>query len=132
MRNVTHSSFLYLLKMLTVYGIPNCDTVKKTLVWLKDNGIAYHFHDYKKEGISAEKLEEWLTQVPWEKLLNKASTTFKELSPEAKSAIVDKQSAMQLMLEKNSAIKRPVVEDGKVLAVGFKPDQYKDIFLLGA
>lgn len=115
--------------MLTVYGIPNCDTVKKTLVWLNANGIAYHFHDYKKEGISAEKLEEWLTQVPWEKLLNKASTTFKELSPEAKSAIVDNQSAMELMLEKNSAIKRPVVEDGKVLAVGFKPDQYKAIFL---
>ena len=114
--------------MLTVYGIPNCDTIKKTLDWFKANNIAYQFHDYRKEGISTEKLKDWLTQVPLDKLFNKASTTFKELPEEVKNAIVDEESAIKVMAESNTIIKRPVVEDGKILAVGFKPDQYKAIF----
>lgn len=114
--------------MLKVYGIPNCDTVKKTLVWLKEHKIAYEFHDYKKMGISQEKLEEWLTQVPWNTLVNLKSTTFKELTDEEKSKIIDNASAINLMLEKTSVIKRPVVEGDKILAIGFKAEEYLKIF----
>ncbi len=127
MRNVSVPHFLF-MTMLTVYGIPNCDTVKKTLDWLKTNNIAYRFHNYKTEGINQQKLEEWLTQVPLEKLVNKASATFKGFSEEEKSQITDPASAMKLMTERSSVIKRPVVENGKILAIGFKPEEYKAIF----
>jgi len=115
--------------MLKVYGIPNCDTVKKATIWLKNKGIAYEFHDYKKLGISQAKLEEWLTQVSYETLVNRKGTTFKGLSDEEKSKIVDNASAIALMLEKTSVIKRPVVESDKILAVGFKEDEYEMIFM---
>lgn len=114
--------------MLKVYGIPNCDTVKKSITWLKNHGVAYEFHDYKKLGISKEKLEEWLTQVSWEKLVNRAGTTYKKLSDEEKSKIIDNASAIALMLEKTSVIKRPIVESDKILTVGFKEDEYEVIF----
>lgn len=114
--------------MLKVYGIPNCDTVKKAMVWLKNKGIAYEFHDYKKLGISEAKLEEWLTQVPYDKLVNRAGTTFKKLTDEEKAKITDNASAMALMLEKTSVIKRPIVESDKILAVGFKAEEYDTIF----
>lgn len=114
--------------MLKVYGIPNCDTVKKATVWLKNKGIAYEFHDYKKLGISQAKLEEWLTQVSWEKLINRAGTTYKKLSDEETSKIIDNASAIVLMLEKMSVIKRPIVESDKILAVGFKAEEYEVIF----
>ncbi len=115
--------------MLKVYGIPNCDTVKKTTTWLKENNLAYAFHDYKKEGISQEKLQEWLMQVPYEKLVNRAGTTFKSLSDDEKSKIVDNATAIALMLEKTSVIKRPIVESDKILAVGFKKEEYEAIFV---
>jgi arsenate reductase len=114
--------------MLKVYGIPNCDTVKKTTTWLKENNLAYEFHDYKKEGISQEKLQEWLMQVPYEKLVNRAGTTFKSLSDDEKSKIIDNASAIALMFEKTSVIKRPIVESDKILAVGFKKEAYEAIF----
>jgi arsenate reductase (glutaredoxin) len=114
--------------MLKVYGIPNCDTVKKSITWLKNHGVAYEFHDYKKLGISKEKLEEWLTQVSWEKLVNRAGTTYKKLSDEEKSKVIDNASAIALMLEKTSVIKRPIVESDKILTVGFKEDEYEVIF----
>ena len=114
--------------MLKVYGIPNCDTVKKATVWLKNHGVTYEFHDYKKLGISQVKLEEWLTQVPWEKLVNRAGTTYKKLSDEEKSKIIDNASAIALMLEKTSVIKRPIVESDKILAVGFKEEEYELVF----
>ena len=114
--------------MLKVYGIPNCDTVKKATVWLKNRGIAYEFHDYKKLGISPEKLAEWLMQVPHEKLINRAGTTFKKLSDEEKSCIIDNASAIALMLVKTSVIKRPIIELDKIMAVGFKIDEYEVIF----
>lgn len=114
--------------MLKVYGIPNCDTVKKATVWLKNKGIAYEFHDYKKLGISQAKLEEWLTQVSFETLVNRKGTTFKSLSDEEKSKIIDNTSAIALMLEKMSVIKRPIVEDDKILALGFKEEEYEVIF----
>ena len=114
--------------MLKVYGIPNCDTVKKATVWLKNKGISYEFHDYKKLGISEGKLKEWLTQVSHETLINRKGTTFKGLSDEEKSKITDNASAIALMLEKTSVIKRPIVESDKILAVGFKAEEYDLIF----
>ena len=114
--------------MLKVYGIPNCNTVKKATTWLKEHNFAYEFHDYKKKGISQEKLQEWLTQVPHEKLVNRAGTTFKSLSDDEKSKITDNASAIALMLEKTSVIKRPIVESNKILAVGFKVEEYDAIF----
>lgn len=114
--------------MLKVYGIPNCDTVKKAITWLKDHNVAYEFHDYKKLGISEAKLEEWLTQVPHDKLVNRAGTTFKKLTDEEKAKITDNASAIALMLEKTSVIKRPIVESDKILAIGFKPEEYEAVF----
>lgn len=115
--------------MLLVYGIPNCDTVKKTLDWFKANNIAYQFHDYRKEGISAEKLKEWISQVPLETVFNKNSTTYKQLPSEVKNALVDEESAIKVMIESPSMIKRPVVDDnGIVMAIGFKADKFKTIF----
>lgn len=114
--------------MLKVYGIPNCDTVKKATVWLKNKGIAYEFHDYKKLGISEAKLEEWLTQVSHETLINRKGTTFKGLSDEEKNGITSNASAIALMLEKTSVIKRPIVESDKILAVGFKAEEYEVVF----
>lgn len=114
--------------MLKVYGIPNCDTVKKAITWLKDHNVTYEFHDYKKLGISEAKLEEWLTQVPYDKLVNRAGTTFKKLTDEEKAKITDNASAIALMLEKTSVIKRPIVESDKILAMGFKAEEYEAVF----
>jgi arsenate reductase len=114
--------------MLKVYGIPNCDTVKKATVWLKNKRVAYEFHDYKKLGISEAKLEEWLTQVPYDKLINRAGTTFKKLTDEEKAKITDNASTISLMLEKTSVIKRPIVESDKILAMGFKAEEYDEVF----
>jgi arsenate reductase (glutaredoxin) len=109
--------------MLTVYGIPNCDTIKKTLNWLKTNHIEYQFHDYKKQGISREKIENWLSQSAWNLLINRAGTTFKQLTDEQKAAIQGNESALLLMLEKPSVIKRPIIEeDGKIVKIGWKPE----------
>lgn len=109
--------------MLTVYGISNCDTVKKTVNWLKANDINYQFHDYKNQGLSREKLENWLTQTDWTTLLNRAGTTFKNLSNEQKAAIQDAKTAIEFLLENTSAIKRPVVEQGgKIIKIGWKPE----------
>jgi arsenate reductase len=117
--------------MFTVYGIPNCNTVKKARTWLDENGIAYNFHDYKKKGITAEKLQNWLTVFPWEKLVNKAGTTWKGLSDEEKAAVKDNESAIGLMVEKTSVIKRPLIEDpaGKAISLGFSEKEFEERFL---
>lgn len=112
--------------MYKVYGIPNCDTVKKAITWLKENDIPFKFHNYKKEGISQEKLNEWLTQEPWEVLVNKAGTTWKKLSEEEKAN--DHTSAIALMLDKTSVIKRPIIEGDKIVAIGFKSENYEKVF----
>ncbi len=110
---------------MIVYGIKNCDTVKKALTWLKENNKAFDFHDYKKEGISEAKLKEWCKQVGWEVLLNKRGTTWKQLSDEAKEAVTGEAKSILLMKEKTSIIKRPLIEkDGKVLVVGFDEKAY--------
>ncbi|AEI48590.1 arsenate reductase [Runella slithyformis] len=109
--------------MLTVYGIPNCDTVKKAVTALKEHQLPYTFHDYKKQGITPEKLALWLTQYPKETFINRAGTTWKQLSDEQKSAVQDDESAIALMMEKPSVIKRPVIEkEGLIIAVGWKPE----------
>jgi len=108
--------------MLIVYGIPNCDTIKKTINYLIINEIEFVFHDYKKEGISLEKLLDWTAQHPWEILLNRAGTTYKALSDAQKESIKDAQSAAALMTEMTSLIKRPVIEkEGKIIKIGWKP-----------
>jgi Spx/MgsR family transcriptional regulator len=115
----------------TVYGISNCNTVKKTLDWLKNHQINYNFHDYKKNGIGQEKLESWLQQEPWEKLVNRAGQTWKQLSEEEKSQISSGPQAVDLMLRKNSVIKRPLIEnaEGKIIALGFDEKRYSEIFV---
>lgn len=110
--------------MITVYGIPNCDTIKKTLDWLKANQIDFELHDYKKLGISKSLLQQWSRQVDWTLLLNKKSTTWKACLPEEQAAASKKAGAIALMAEKTSLIKRPVVEqNGTVIAVGFNAEE---------
>ena len=112
---------------VTVYGIPNCDTVKKARVWLDANGIAYAFHDYKKAGADADKLSAWCETVGWETLLNRAGTTFKKLA-DADKADLTQAKAIALMLAQPSMIKRPVVEHNGGLLVGFKPEIWDATF----
>ncbi|QNQ61915.1 ArsC family reductase [Brucella sp. 6810] len=114
---------------VTIYGIKNCDTMKKARIWLEDHGIDYAFHDYKKDGIDAETLDRFLKTVPWEQLLNRAGTTFRKL-PEDVRSNVDAASARELMLAQPSMVKRPVLERDGELMVGFKPAQYEAYFKL--
>jgi arsenate reductase (glutaredoxin) len=109
---------------ITIYGIKNCDTMKKARAWLDKQGVAYAFHDYKSKGIERGKLEGWVKKAGWETLLNRAGTTFKKL-PDKDKANVTETKAIALMLAQPSMIKRPVIElgRGKVL-VGFKPEEY--------
>ena len=111
----------------TLYGIPNCDTVKKARVWLDQHGVAYVFHDYKKAGADAETLGLWVDEHGWETILNRAGTTFKKL-PEADRADIDRDKAIALMLAQPSMIKRPVLDLGDRRLVGFKPDAYAAAF----
>jgi Spx/MgsR family transcriptional regulator len=114
--------------MIKLYGIPNCNTVKKARTWLEQHGVAYQFHDFRKDGISAELLQGWLQSTSWEKLVNRAGMTWRGLSEETKSAVQDPNSAIRLMLEKPSVIKRPVLErDGKLLLLGFAEADYQHI-----
>jgi arsenate reductase len=107
----------------TIYGIRNCDTMKKARAWLDAHGVAHQFHDYKESGIERAKLESWLKTVGWEVLLNRAGTTFRKLPDAAKSNLTEAR-AVKLMLEQPSMIKRPVLEHGKTLLVGFSPEKY--------
>ncbi|WP_127090226.1 ArsC family reductase [Aquabacter cavernae] len=112
---------------VTIYGIKNCDTMKKARAWLEGHGVAYAFHDYKSAGIEAALLERWMGTVGWETLLNKAGTTFRKL-PDADKADLNRAKAERLMLAQPSMIKRPVLDvDGK-LTVGFKPEVYETLF----
>ena len=110
------------------YGIPNCDTVKKARKWLDSQGIDYVFHDYKKEGADPAKLERWVAEKGWETILNRAGTTFRKLPDEAKGDL-DAGKAIALMVEQPSMIKRPVVEHGGALLVGFRQAEWEDALL---
>ena len=107
----------------TLYGIPNCDTVKKARVWLEQQGVDYVFHDYKKVGVDAGRLGQWVDEHGWETVLNRAGTTFKKL-PDADKADIDRSKAIALMTAQPSMIKRPVLDLGDRRLVGFKPDVY--------
>ncbi len=107
----------------TLYGIPNCDTVKKVRVWLDQHGVAFDFHDYKKAGIDRARLDGWVAEHGWETVLNRAGTTFRAL-PEADKTGIDSGKAVDLMLAQPSMIKRPVLDLGDRTLVGFKPDLY--------
>lgn len=113
---------------ITLYGIPNCDTVKKARAWLDSHGTAYAFHDYKKTGADAAKLEQWCEAAGWAIILNRAGTTFKKL-PDGDKAGLDQNKAIALMLAQPSMIKRPVVEHPGGLLVGFKPDSWEAALL---
>ena len=107
----------------TIYGIKNCDTMKKARAWLDSLGVAYDFHDYKTEGVAKEKLKRWSDEVGWEKLLNRAGTTFRKL-PDGDKEGLNERKALALMLAQPSMIKRPVLEAGSKLLVGFQPEIY--------
>jgi Spx/MgsR family transcriptional regulator len=109
---------------VTIYGIKNCDTMKKARAWLDKQGIAYEFHDYKTKGIARDKLERWAKKAGWETLLNRAGTTFRKLPDKDKENVTEKK-AIALMLAQPSMIKRPVLElGGGKLLVGFKLEDY--------
>ena len=109
---------------VTLYGIKNCDTMKKARIFLEKKGVAYDFHDYKVEGIERARLEGWAGKVGWEALLNRAGTTFRKLPEKDKEGLTEKK-ALALMLAQPSMIKRPVLDIGGKLLVGFKPDVYE-------
>jgi arsenate reductase len=108
---------------ITVHGIPNCDTVKKARTWLDAQGVTYRFHDFRKDGLDAETLRGWTAEAGWEKLLNRAGTTFRKL-PEADRADLDPEKAVAIMLANPSAIKRPVVTGAGPVIIGFKADEW--------
>ncbi|HXA00448.1 MAG TPA: ArsC family reductase [Cytophagaceae bacterium] len=111
-----------------VYGIKNCDTVKKSLTWLKNKNIPFGFHDYKTQGVSTDKLKEWCKQKSWESLVNKKGTTWRQLDDSIKNKITDEASAILLMKDKTSLIKRPLIEhQGKIVALGFDEEQYQQL-----
>ena len=109
--------------MIKIYGIPNCDTMKKARRWLEANGVEYDFHDYKKLGVPEENLKSWVNQAGWETVLNKRSTTWRKLDNKLKDNI-DEASAIEVMLINPSIIKRPILESGKTLLIGFKEAAY--------
>ncbi len=112
---------------VTIYGIKSCDTMKKARSWLEGHGVEYEFHDYKASGIEAARLTRWAGLVGWEVLLNRAGTTFKKL-PAEKQAQLTERKALALMAEQPSMIKRPVLETGGSIIVGFKPEVYAKTF----
>lgn len=118
-------SLLAKRSVMHVYGIKNCNTVKKALTWLDENDISYTFHDFKKEGVSEVKLRAWEDQIGWEPLVNKRGTTWRQLSPAEQTAVTDSISANALMQAKTSVIKRPVIESSAGIIVGFDESEYK-------
>jgi arsenate reductase len=110
---------------MTVYGIKNCNTVKSAIEWLNKNKVEFEFHDYKKTGITEAKLKEWIKQVGWESLVNKRGTTWRQLDEVVQKKVVNEKSAIALMIEKTSVIKRPLIEENnKVLLLGFDEADY--------
>jgi Spx/MgsR family transcriptional regulator len=113
--------------MVTLYGIPNCDTIKKARNWLKQHEIDYRFHDYRKDGLEQAQLQAWCDELGWEALLNKRGTTWRQLPEETKSS-VDQAAAIELMLEYPAMIKRPLLDLGNVRKLGFKEADYQGYF----
>ncbi len=112
--------------MFKIYGIPNCDTMKKARKWLEANGVDYEFHDYKKAGVPEKELKQWVKKLGWEVLLNRRGTTWRNLDDSIKNNI-DEASAIKVMLENPSSIKRPVLDAGETILAGFDEAEYKEI-----
>ncbi len=112
--------------MVTMYGIKNCDTIKKARKWLEDAGVDYQFHDYKKDGLSAELLDGWIRELGYEALLNKRGTTWRKLADDIKDTI-DERSARALMLDNPSIIKRPLLDTGSAKVLGFSVTEYTEL-----
>jgi len=113
------------MKSPTVYGIPNCDSVKKARAWLTEQGIAYQFHDFKKQGVPEAVLTQWLDQCGWETVLNRKGTTWRQLAPEVQARVIDAASARELMLSQASVIKRPVIAwPSGTVTVGLSPERW--------
>ena len=113
---------------ITVYGIPNCDTVKKARVWLAEQQQEFVFHDFKKQGLDQATAAAWLKQIPWDVLVNRKGTTWRGLPDERKAAVIDAASALDLVLEFTSVIKRPVLDRDGQFSVGFSDAQYRALF----
>lgn len=116
---------------ITLFGIPNCDTVKKARTWLAANGHDVAFHDFKKQGLDQATVADWLKELDWEVLVNRKGTTWRKLDEARKAAVVDKDSALALMLEHPSVIKRPVLAGAGPVQVGFTPERYAGVFGAG-
>jgi len=114
--------------MVKVYGIKNCSTVKKALDWLDRHNVSYEFQDFKKWGVAEERLLVWSDAVGWESLVNKRGTTWKQLDPAVQASVVDERTAFPVLMEKTSIIKRPVVELGDKVLLGFDEARYADAF----
>jgi arsenate reductase len=114
--------------MFALYGIKNCDTCKKARQWLEQNGIEHRFHDYRADGLTPELLQSFIDRLGWEKLLNKSSTSWRQLPPE-QQADLTREKAARLMLETPTLIKRPILDTGNKLIIGFKADQYASLNL---
>ncbi|CAN1537415.1 ArsC Arsenate reductase and related proteins, glutaredoxin family [Burkholderiaceae bacterium] len=110
--------------MVILYGIPNCDTVKKARAWLTERGVAHEFHDFKRQGVPEQALDQWLREVDWGVLVNRKGTTWRQLDEATRAAVVDVPSARALMLEKPSVIKRPVAQWAQGVSVGFDADEW--------
>ncbi len=120
---------IYILSMYILYGIKNCNTVKKAVDWLNSHKVEFTFHDYKKEGISKTQLSSWTKQVDWESLVNKKGTTWRALPDEEKAKVKNATSAIALMQEKTSVIKRPLIEkDGKIITLGFDETEFEKAY----
>ena len=116
---------------ITLFGIPNCDTVKKARTWLAANGHDFAFHDFKKQSLDQATVAGWLKELEWEVLVNRKGTTWRNLDEARKAAVVDNDSALELMLEHPSVIKRPVLAGAGPLQVGFTPERYAGVFGAG-
>ncbi len=114
--------------MITLYGIPNCNTIKKAREWLAVHNIEYHFHDYKKEGVTSEKLKKWIAEFGVETVVNRKGTTWKKISVEAPNQKLTATSAIKLMKENPSLIKRPVLESEENTLIGFEESNYQNFF----
>lgn len=111
----------------TIYGIKNCDTMKKVFAWLDQHGIAYDFHDYKKAGVTKTQLDKWCRAAGWETVLNRAGPTFRKL-PDGDKQNLDQANAIALMMGNPSMIKRPILERGSTIEIGFRPERYAALF----
>ncbi|AJQ94669.1 Spx/MgsR family RNA polymerase-binding regulatory protein [Gynuella sunshinyii] len=113
--------------MTIMYGIPNCDTIKKAKEWMQGNNQTFEFHNFKKDGISKEKIRQWLTQISWQELINRKGTTWRKLDQDLRDNMTE-QLAIDTILANPSIIKRPVLETGQKVYLGFSPDMYSQLF----